>query len=71
MPATRATKYAHMKSFKCVHGHKRTQRFLQWKETFLELINVFEHCTSSDPDTESSVSVKPNSIWATRTDFLR
>lgn len=26
--------------FKCVHGPKRTLRFLQWEETFLELINV-------------------------------
>lgn len=63
MPATRAIQYAHMKAillqslsvvghdennlqteFERVHGHKHTH---QWKETFLELINVFEHRASS------------------------
>lgn len=60
MPATGATQRARVK---CVHGHKGTLRFLQWKETFLELINVClstaRPASHSDPDTDSPVRVKP------------
>lgn len=38
--------------YKCVRGPKRSLRFLQWEETFLELINAHEHASHFDPDSQ-------------------